>query len=108
MMKPSPYVLPSGFLALCCGLLLCLPGTFCSAQYQIDLVPATTTVPAKLSVSMETKIPTNIRLEWQVLLNGLPGQKGLFPTVSLLPHRPTLLRLPLKLPADNQEVWLRV
>ena len=112
MMKP--YVLP-----LSCGLflyLLWMP-VFASGStsfvdtthIHIDLIPATAAAPMKLSVTTDAKTPTNIRLEWQVLLNGLPGsQKGSFPIVSLLPHHPTLLRLPLKLSADNGEAWLRV
>ena len=120
MKKPSPYVLP-----LCYGLFLLLLGMLCCAfrqgttsfapspaidttQFRIDLLPATAAGPVEISISTEEKLPANIRLEWQVLLNGLPGQKGIFPAISLVPHHPTVLRLPLKWPAGNEEAWLRV
>lgn len=125
-MKPSTYVLP-----LCCGLSLYLLGVFCCAfrqdvvrpavrqdaprvpaidtvPYRIELIPATATAPLKLSIASATRVPTNIRIEWQVLLNGLPGQKGFFFNVSLVPRRAALLRLPLKLPTGGDEAWLRV
>lgn len=113
MMKPSPYVLP-----LSCGLLVFMLWMPCFAsgsasladttKFNIELLPATAATPMKLSIAADAKLPTNIRLEWQVLLNGLPGQKGVFPAITIAPHHPTLLRLPLKLPADNEEAWLRV
>lgn len=118
--KPSPFVLP-----LSCGLLLYLLGVFCCAfrqhadvitplrdndtlPYQIALVPATATSPEKLSISSTARVPTTVRIEWQVLLDGLPGQKGIFPDVTLLPRHPRHLHLPLRLPPSSGEAWLRV
>ena len=119
LMRPSPYTLP-----LCFGLCLYLLGMLCCSfrqdavpfapaatdtiPLQIELIPATATAPLKLSVSASARVPANIRIEWQLLVNGLPSQKGLFPNVSLLPHHPTLLRLPFKLPPTGEEAWLRV
>jgi hypothetical protein len=110
-------------LPLCCGLCLYLLGMLCCSfrqgavgftpftdtiPFHIDILPATATTPLKLSISAANKTTTNIRIEWQVLLNGLPGQKGVFPTVALLPHHPALLRLPVKLPPAGEEAWVRV
>jgi hypothetical protein len=120
LMKPPPCKLP-----LCLGLCLYLLGVLCASfrqdaipfaplpatdtlSYHLELIPATSTVPAKLSISTTTGVPANIRIEWQVFVNGLPGQKGLFPAVSLLPRHPTLLRLALKSIPAGQEAWLRV
>jgi len=118
LMKPSPYMLP-----LCCGLFLYLLGMLCcsfrqetsvpffaadTTPFHVELLPATSTAPMKLSITTAGRVSTNIRIEWQVFLNGLPGQKGVFPTATLLPHHPTLLRLPVKLPPGNEEAWLRV
>jgi len=135
MKKPPPFVLPLRyglFLyllgALCCAFrkdtvrsafrqdtvrfafrqnASCVPAAD-TLPYRIELIPANATAPMKLSIASATRVPTNIRIEWQVLLNGLPGQKGFFSNVSLLPRHPALLRLPLKLTAGGDEAWLRV
>jgi beta-galactosidase len=119
MKKPSTYVpLSYGLFLFLFGMLCCAfrqdtvsftpSPAIDTAQFRIDLLPTTAAGPMKISISTEAKVPTNIRLEWQVLLNGLPGQKGIFPNVSLIPHHPTLLRLPVKLSPGNEEAWLRV
>lgn len=129
MIKPPPFVLP-----LRCGLFLYLGALCCAFRqdavrftfredvvrfaagvssndtlpYHIELIPATATASMKLSIASTSRVPINIRIEWQVLLNGLPGQKGFFSNVSLLPRHAALLRLPFKLPTSGNEAWLRV
>lgn len=121
MKKPSPFVMP-----LSCGLFLFVlwilfcalrpvmatlsptrPLTDTSAP-EITLVAAPPNGPVTISVNTRLNTSTNIRLEWQVLLNGLPGSKGVFPLLPLHPHRPSVLHLPIKLPPGNEEAWLRV
>lgn len=122
----KPLMRPSSFkLSTCLGLCLYLLGMLCSSfrqdaipfaalaatdtlPFHLELIPATPNAPPKLSISPTNRSPANLRIEWQVLLNGLPGQKGLFSTVALLPHHPTLLRLPLRSLPAGEEAWLRV
>ena len=74
---------------------------------EITLVTAPPNGPVTISISTRLNSPTNIRLEWQVLLNGLPGPKGVLPLL-LNPHHPSVLHLPIKLGPGNEEAWLRV
>jgi len=77
-----------------------------------DLVssPTLASSPANrpTTVSIISKTTTNIRLEWLVLLNGQPGQKGAIPALYLSPRHATLARLPLRLPGGTEEAWLRI
>ncbi len=75
---------------------------------EITLVTAPPNGPVTISVSTRLNSTTNIRLEWQVLLNGLPGPKGVFPLLPLTPHHASVLHLPVKLGPGNEEAWLRV
>ena len=73
----------------------------------ITLITAPPNGPVTISVSTRLNSTTNIRLEWQVLLNGLPGPKGVLPLL-LNPHHPSILHLPIKPGPGNEEAWLRV
>jgi beta-galactosidase len=75
---------------------------------EITLVAAPPNGSVTISVSTRLNTSTNIRLEWQILLNGLPGPKGVFPLLPLHPHHPSVLHLPVKLAPGNEEAWLRV
>jgi hypothetical protein len=107
----KPFMLP-----LCCGLfLLLLLGDAAAAQPApktdttapgIELISAAG--PVTMSITPASNIPANIRLEWQVLLNGEPGPKGVIPGVALTPGHTTKLRLPIQLPPGNIETWLRI
>src|ERR1700749_1579646 len=73
---------------------------------QITLAPSATG-SITLSVTGAQKTASNIRLEWQILQDGRPGQKGVLPAVLFSPNHSTLVRLPIKLSPGNQETWLR-
>ncbi|HVS94837.1 MAG TPA: hypothetical protein VHE54_00070 [Puia sp.] len=49
-----------------------------------------------------------IRLEWQLLVNGMPSQKGVLPVVTLSARHPTPVNVPAKWPAGNDELTLRL
>ncbi|HLZ89895.1 MAG TPA: beta-galactosidase domain 4-containing protein [Puia sp.] len=51
---------------------------------------------------------TNITLEWQLLVNGIPKQKGTVPGISLLPGQPRTIRLPLRPLTGGEEAFLKV
>jgi len=51
---------------------------------------------------------TNINLEWQSTVNGLPGQKGVLLHRNLSATGPTSIVLPLRLPSTNDEMILQV
>lgn len=113
-----PFVLqPRRGLSLLIGWLLCCvlrPATglaipaIDTPHFRIELLPTTATGPVKIGVGADLKVPINIRIEWQILQNGLPGQKGALPSVMLIPGHPAILRLPLKLPTGTDQVGLKV
>ena len=114
MKKPLP---PGGGLYILIGWVLCcaFQPVICFAvpaadttHFRIELLSATAAGPVKIGVGADGKGPINIRLQWQILLNGVPGQKGILPDVALTPGHPSTLRLPLKLPPGNDEAWLKV
>jgi beta-galactosidase len=49
-----------------------------------------------------------LRLEWQLLVNGVVTQKGGIPVLTLSSKHPTALNIPAKLPSRNEEVFLRL
>ena len=51
---------------------------------------------------------TNMNLEWQSTVNGLPGQKGVLLHRNLSPTGPTSIVIPLRLPPANDEMMLQV
>jgi hypothetical protein len=51
---------------------------------------------------------TDINLEWQSTVNGLPGQKGVLLHRNLSATGPTSIILPLRLPPTNDEIILHV
>ena len=108
-MKKPRLCIP--YIGLLLALYWMLPGV-------ASALPADTTGPSitlvslpangPVTVSIASKTTTNIRLEWQLLLNGLPGPKGAIPALYLSPHHATQARLPLKLPPGTEEAWLRI
>lgn len=109
MFKPSPYA-----LLVCCwlfvsGLRVCAASAD-TAIGPVTLVPSSPSAPLTLRIRPDTALRhyANIRLEWQLFLNGLPTQKGIISHHSLIPGRPTLIHLPLRLPPGQEEAYLRV
>jgi hypothetical protein len=80
---------------------------FASGQpLRTTFLPASGTL--RITNDSVVKDYTNITLRWQLYVNGLVRQKGRIPGLTLLPHRPRVLHLPLKPPAPAEEAWLRV
>lgn len=52
---------------------------------------------------------SNVGLEWEVLVNGMPGQKGSVPYLPVTPKQPGRFRLPVRIPAGiHDEVFLNI
>ncbi len=76
----------------------------------LSLVPSPSAAGITIRIGNDTLAAksANIRLEWQLLVNGVPRQKGVLPSLSLSSRRPILAHLPLRLPPGNDELYLRV
>jgi hypothetical protein len=119
MKKPLPYALP-----LCFGLpLLALSLSFSTPHptatsglpSQNDTTPIATThldTSGRLTLELYPTLLhnhyTNINLEWQTTLNGLPGQKGVLVHRTLSASRPTNIVLPFRVHPRNDEILLQV
>lgn len=68
--------------------------------------PADTTIYIKKDTTLN-RYPA-IRVEWQLLINGVIAQKGVIPVLPLSSKHPTALHLPARLPAGNAEAILRL
>lgn len=122
MKKPLPPALP-----LCFGLpLLALWLSFSLQQPDLSrpaptgLPPKADTTPSATLQTLNSQVTlglypallqghyTNINLEWQTLVNGLPSQKGLLLHRNLSATRPTSIVLPLRITTTNDEIILQV
>ncbi len=117
MKKPLPHALP-----LCFGLsLLALSLSFSTPHPNPSgLPPQNDTTPAAtlqqkggqiILVLYPTLLQghyTNIMFEWQTLVNGLSGQKGVVLRRNLSATGPTAIVLPLRFPPGTGEVGLQV
>jgi beta-galactosidase len=97
MKKLLPYA-----LSFCCG----MPFLALGQPIRTILLPA----PGSIRILNDSlhKNYTNITLEWQLLVNGVPGQKGSVPGLLLLPGHPRTIRLPLHLPTGGEEAFLQI
>jgi hypothetical protein len=74
------------------------------------VIPSSLNAPLTLRIAGDS-LPrgnTNINLQWQLLVNGTLKQKGELRGLILPPRRPALVHLPLRLPRDNVEAFLRL
>jgi beta-galactosidase/beta-glucuronidase len=51
---------------------------------------------------------SNVVLEWQVLVNGVPGQRGTVPLLTIGAQQSGVIRLPVKMPVVPGEVLLNI
>ena len=105
VLSPAPPIPPTSTPPL---LINSTPPFTDTSAPEITLVAAPANGPVTISISNRLNATSNIRLEWQVLLNGMPGPKGVVPILPLNPHHASILHLPIKLPPGNEEAWLRV
>ncbi len=118
MKKPLPYALP-----LCFGLLLLARSLSFSTPHpatsglpsQNDTTPVATThqdTSGRLTLELYPTLLhnhyTNINLEWQTTVNGLPAQKGVLVHRTLSASRPTSIVLPFRVHPRNDEILLQV
>jgi len=84
-----------------CGIPFLAPG---------QAIRTTPAAPAGIRVQNDSLLKNyiNITLDWQLLVNGLPRQKGTVPGLQLPPGRPRTIRLPLRPLAPADEAWLKV
>src|SRR5579871_3403428 len=76
----------------------------------VTLIPSPPAAPLTLRIQPDTALRhfTTIRLEWQLILNGLPAKKGITAPFQLAAGRPTNVPLPVRLPPGPEETYLRV
>jgi hypothetical protein len=117
MKKPLPHALP-----LCFGLpLLALSLSFSTPHpnpgrpTQNDTTPTAAShldTNGRLTLDLYPSLLhnhyTNINLEWQTTVNGLPGQKGVLVHRNLSASRPTNIVLPFRVHPRNDEILLQV
>jgi hypothetical protein len=120
MKKPLLHALPLSFGLPLLALLLSLSPQHPSLTRPITPSPRNdTTPPATLQVRTSQVTLrlypvllqghyTNLNLEWQSTVNGLPGQKGALLHRNLSPTGPTSIVLPLRIPPTNDEMILHV
>ncbi len=117
MKKPLPHALP-----LCFGLsLLALSLSFSMPHPNPSgLPPQNDTTPTATLQQKGNQVTlvlyptllqghyTNITFEWQMMVNGLAGQKGAVLRRNLSATDPTAIVLPLRIPPGTEEVGLQV
>jgi hypothetical protein len=90
------------------------PDTSLIPTHQADTTPSITlqTLSSQVTLSLYPALLqgnyTNINLDWQTLVNGLPGQGGVLLHRNLSATSPTSIVLPLRIPTTSDEIILRV
>lgn len=105
-MKPSSCI---NFIGLLLPMLWMSPAAASpadTARLSISLLSPSTAGAVTIGITSATN--TNIRLDYQLLRNGLPGPKGVLTGLYLTHNHLSRVRLPVKLPTGDEETWLRI
>ena len=108
MMKPSSRMHYIGLHLVSLWMLPGMAAAFPADTTALSVKLESLTANGLATIGISSKVTVNIRLEYQLLHNGVPGHKGVLSGLYVSSRHASHARLPLKMPPGDEEIWLRI
>jgi len=103
-MKPSvPISLTAGLLFFCAQAIADSIPLVRKPEYLLTTVISVSPLTLRILNDSGLRDYANIVLDWELRANGLIRQKGSLGNLPILPHRPAVIRLPVRVPSATAE-----